>query len=204
MKKNFIVKLIVSLIAVTAALFNTVSFAAQCKNIRSDVLRLHVVADSDSEKAQQLKLKVRDAVLEKGGELFEGTVTAQTAKEKINPRIAELQAVAEQALRQNGCSNSVEITVQEEFFNTRCYEEFTMPAGVYMAVRVNIGSAEGQNWWCVMFPPLCLPAATADAEAFFTDDEMKVISSSPEYEPRFKIVEIYEKLKNKISTILPE
>lgn len=199
MKKDFIIKAAVSLIVIAAAIFNIASFSAECKNIRSEVLRLHVVADSDSETDQKLKLMVRDAVLEKGGELFDGSVTAQTAKSKITPRIAELKETAEEVLRKNGCENEVEITVQEEFFNTRCYENFTMPAGVYTAVRVNIGSAQGQNWWCVMFPPLCLPAASADADAFFSQDEMKVISASPEYEPRFKIVEIMETIKNKLN-----
>ncbi len=199
MKRDFIIKAAVSLIVIAAAIFNIASFSAECKNIRSDVLRLHVVADSDSESDQQLKLMVRDAVLEKGGELFNGSVTAQTAKSKITPQIAELKETAEEVLQKNGCTNEVEITVQEEFFNTRCYENFTMPAGVYTAVRVNIGSAQGQNWWCVMFPPLCLPAASADADAFFTEAEMKVISASPQYEPRFKIVEIMETIKNKLN-----
>lgn len=197
MKKNIVLKL--SAVAVIAAcVFNIVSFANSCEDVRRDVLRLHVVADSDSVTDQQLKLLVRDAVLEKGGELFDGTVTADEAESVITPKTKELEAVALNVLRQNGCNKNVTITVGEEYFATRCYEDFTMPAGVYTAVRVNIGSAEGQNWWCVMFPPLCLPAASADADAFFTDDEMKIVSSSPEYEPRFKIVEIYESLKNKI------
>lgn len=181
----------------SACVFSVTSFARECRNIRCDVLRLHVVADSDSETDQKLKLLVRDEVLRKGGELFDGTLTADEAKREISPKTDELKAAAENILRQNGCNNSVEITVGEEYFATRCYENFTMPAGVYTAVRVNIGCAEGQNWWCVMFPPLCLPAASADADAFFTEKEMKVVSSSPEYEPRFKIVEIYESLKNK-------
>ena len=184
-------------LAIAACVISVAPFANTCENIRRDVLRLHVVADSDSETDQKLKLLVRDEVLEKGGELFDGTLTADEAQRVITPKTDELKAVAENVLRQNGCGNSVEITVGEEYFATRCYEDFTMPAGVYTAVRVNIGSAEGQNWWCVMFPPLCLPAASADADAFFTEDEMKVVSSSPEYEPRFKIVEIYESLKNK-------
>ena len=179
-------------------LFSVSSFAGECRNIRREVLRLHVVADSDSETDQKLKLLVRDEVLKKGGELFYGSVTADEAERVIIPRTDELKAAAENVLRQNGCDNSVEITVGEEYFATRCYENFTMPAGVYTAVRVNIGSAQGQNWWCVMFPPLCLPAASADADAFFTEGEMKVISSSPEYEPRFKIVEIIEKIKSKL------
>ena len=173
------------------------SFAKECENIRRDVLRLHVVAESDSEADQRLKLLVRDELLEKGGEIFGGTLTAEQAERVILPKTEELEAAAESVLRENGCNNSVEITVAEEYFATRCYENFTMPAGVYTAVRVNIGSAQGQNWWCIMFPPLCLPAASADADAFFTDGEMKVVSSSPEYEPRFKIVELYEKIKNR-------
>ena len=196
MKKTF--KIIVAVLSVSVLVFNVVSFASDCAEVRRDVLRLHVVADSDSETDQRLKLMVRDAVLKKGGELF----YASEAERVITPRIDELKAAAEEVLRENGCDNKVEITVGEEYFATRCYETFTMPAGVYTAVRVNIGSAEGQNWWCVMFPPLCLPAASADADAFFTDDEMKIVSSSPQYEPRFKIVEIYESLKNKINGAL--
>lgn len=196
MKKTL--KIAIAVLSVSVLVFNIVSFASDCAEVRRDVLRLHVVADSDSETDQRLKLMVRDAVLEKGGELFDGTVTADEAEKIITPRIDELKAAAEAVLKESGCDNKVEITVGEEYFATRCYENFTMPAGVYTAVRVNIGSAEGQNWWCVMFPPLCLPAASADADAFFTDDEMKIVSSSPEYEPRFKIVELYESLKNKL------
>ena len=188
----------VAVVTVIAAVFSVVSFASGCAEVRHDVLRLHIVGASDSEFDQSLKLKVRDAVLEKGGELFDGTVTADEAEKIITPRIDELKAVAEEVLKENGCDYKVDIQVGEEYFTTRCYENFTMPAGVYTAVRVNIGSAEGKNWWCVMFPPLCLPAASADADAFFTDEEMKIVSSSPRYEPRFKIVEIYESIKNKI------
>lgn len=183
---------------IVACVISVAPFAKECENVRRDVLRLHIVADSDSETDQKLKLFVRDEVLKKGEEIFDGTLTADEAERVIAPKTAELKAAAENILRQNGCSNSVEITVGEEYFATRCYENFTMPAGVYTAVRVNIGSAKGQNWWCVMFPPLCLPAASADADAFFTEDEMKVISSSPQYEPRFKIVEIIEAIKSKL------
>ena len=188
----------VAVVTVVAAVFSVVSFASGCAEVRHDVLRLHVVGASDSEFDQSLKLKVRDAVLEKGGELFDGTVTADEAEKIITPRIDELKAIAEEVLEENGCDYKVDIQVGEEYFTTRCYENFTMPAGVYTAVRVNIGSAEGKNWWCVMFPPLCLPAASAEADAFFTDEEMKIVSASPKYEPRFKIVEIYESIKNKI------
>lgn len=184
---------------VLSLVMNVVGFASDCADVRRDVLRLHVVGASDSQFDQSLKLKVRDAVLEKGGTIFEGTVTADKAEKIITPRIQELKAAAEAVLLENGCDYNVDITVGEEFFATRCYEDFTMPAGVYTAVRVNIGTAQGKNWWCVMFPPLCLPAAFADADAFFDDNEMKVITSSPEYEPRFKIIEMIETVKNRLS-----
>ena len=196
MKRNILVLVFVFVLA-----FGVVSvarFAQACAEVRSDVLRLHVVAASDSPKAQQLKLKVRDALLQQGSEAFSGTVTAADAVRVITPQIGALEQTAERVLRQNGCEDAVKITVQKEFFNTRCYENFTMPAGVYTAVRVNIGAAQGHNWWCVMFPPLCLPAASrTEAEGYFTPDERRVITASPRYEPRFKIVEWIEQLKNK-------
>lgn len=194
-------RIIVPAVIVLSLVLNIAGFAADCADVRRDVLRLHIVAASDSDYDQNLKLKVRDALLEKGGAVFDGTVSADEAERIIKPRAAELKAVAESVLRENGCDHNVDITVGEEYFATRCYENFTMPAGVYTAVRVNIGSAVGQNWWCVMFPPLCLPAAFAEADAFFDDDEMKVITSSPEYEPRFKIVEIYESIKSKLQKV---
>lgn len=192
-------RIIAAVVIVFSLFLNVAGFAADCADVRRDVLRLHVVGASDSDYDQNLKLKVRDTLLEKGGTIFDGTVTADEAKTIITPRIPELKAAAEEVLLENGCDYKVDITVGEEYFATRCYENFTMPAGVYTAVRVNIGTAEGKNWWCVMFPPLCLPAAFADADAFFDDDEMKVITASPEYEPRFKIVEIYESIKNRFS-----
>lgn len=193
------IRVVFVLAIVLSMVLNVVGFASDCADVRRDVLRLHVVGASDSEYDQNLKLKVRDAMLEKGGVIFDGTVTADKAEKIITPRIAELKAAAEAVLLENGCDYTVDISVGEEFFITRCYEDFTMPAGVYTAVRVNIGTAQGKNWWCVMFPPLCLPAAFADADAFFDDNEMKVITASPEYEPRFKIVEIIETVKNRLS-----
>ena len=192
-------RIIAAVVIVFSLFLNVAGFAADCADVRRDVLRLHVVGASDSDYDQNLKLKVRDTLLEKGGTIFDGTVTADEAKTIITPRIPELKAAAEEVLLENGCDYKIDITVGEEYFATRCYENFTMPAGVYTAVRVNICTAEGKNWWCVMFPPLCLPAAFADADAFFDDDEMKVITASPEYEPRFKIVEIFESIKNRFS-----
>ena len=163
---------------------------------------MHVIANSDCSADQQLKLMVRDAVLERGAQLFDGTVTADEARRKIEPHKVELEAAAREVIERAGYDYPVSVNVVNEYFATRCYGSLTMPAGRYTAVKVVIGEGAGRNWWCVMFPPLCLPAAQdrgGNLDAFFDDGELKVVESSGRYEPRFKIVEIIEKLREKTS-----
>lgn len=180
-------------------IFSITSFASTCNEIRTDVLRLHVIANSDSEKDQQLKLKVRDAVLTAGENIFDGSVTRENAEEKIRSEKEKLETAAKKVIEENGFDYDVEITVTEEFFNTRTYESVTLPAGKYMAVRVLIGESAGRNWWCVMFPPLCIPASQTDINLYLDEKEVKLVETNPKYEPRFKIVEIYESLKNRFN-----
>ncbi|MCD7774565.1 MAG: stage II sporulation protein R [Clostridiales bacterium] len=184
-------------------IWNIAAFADSCESIRSEVLRFHILANSDSEEDQTLKLKIRDAFLTEGSAIFDGTVTAEDAVEKITPEIPYLQSVAESIIKENGFDYSVSITVCEEYFDTRIYNgEVILPAGKYMALKVIIGSGQGQNWWCVMFPSLCLPAAEAtDKEALdsiFSEQEEDIILSTDKYTVKFKIVEWIEKCKNKI------
>ncbi|MBQ7957530.1 MAG: stage II sporulation protein R [Clostridia bacterium] len=188
----------ISLLAglVIAVVFSITSFASTCDEIRTDVLRLHVIANSDSEEDQQLKLKVRDALLKTGKNIFDDSVTRENAEEKIRNEKEKLELTAKKVIRENGFDYDVEITVTEEFFNTRTYENITLPAGKYMAVRVLIGENAGKNWWCVMFPPLCIPAAQADINLYLDEKEVKLVETNPKYEPRFKIIEIYEEIKN--------
>lgn len=179
-----------------AIIFSITSFAQTCEEVRGDVLRLHVIANSDSKEDQQLKLKVRDVLLSTGKNIFDGSVTKENAEEKIEKEKEKLIKAAKKVVSENGFDYDVKITVTEEFFTTRTYESITLPAGKYMAVRVLIGESAGKNWWCVMFPPLCIPAAQPDINLFFSEDEIKLVESKPEYEIRFKIIEIYESFKN--------
>ncbi len=180
-------------------IFSITSFASTCNEIRTDVLRLHVIANSDSQEDQQLKLKVRDALLKEGKNIFNGSVTRENAEEKIRKEKEKLEDTAKTVIKENGFDYNVEITVTEEFFNTRTYEKVTLPAGKYMAVRVLIGESAGKNWWCVMFPPLCIPAAQTDINLFLDEKEVRLVETNPKYEPRFKIVEIYESIKNHLN-----
>ena len=177
-------------------------FEKDCEDIRSNVLRLHVIADSNSAEAQSEKLTVRDALLEEGRELFEGNGNIEEAEIRLSENLDTMKAVAERTLREKGYTYSAEVEITECYFPTRQYGSVTLPAGYYNALRVVLGSGEGENWWCVMFPPMCLPAAGED-EARLSDvlDErsLDIVSDSGKYEVRFWIVEKWYELKEWIS-----
>ncbi|MDR0530492.1 MAG: stage II sporulation protein R [Oscillospiraceae bacterium] len=180
------------------------SFQARCAGIRREVLRLHVIANSDSDLDQRAKLYVRDELLRAGAALFDGSINAASAEAAIAPRVPELERCAQKALLAFGLNYPVRVEVGEDYFPTRVYEEagVTLPAGRYQAVRVILGGGEGRNWWCVMFPPLCLPAARARRpvalDALFTGGQLRVLRSNPKVEIRFKIVELWEGLLERL------
>jgi len=201
-KKACIYTAVISVVSFFA--LNSLYFAARCANVRENVLRLHIIANSDSAEDQALKLAVRDRLLETGADIFYGAENIGEAAEKIEFSSSELENRAREAVKEYGFDYGVSVNLTEEYFDTRAYENFTMPAGYYRAVKVVIGEGEGRNWWCVMFPPLCLPAASGSGEpernnggslhAVLTDGEANIVEQSSKYEVRFKIVEIYEKL----------
>lgn len=191
------IKISVTVGIVVAILFSICSFAKTSEEIRSDVLRLHVIANSDTIVDQNLKLRLRDYILQEGKDIFNGSVNVENAVEKIEPVLPELEKSAKAFVNQAGFDYDVKISLSNEYFTTRTYETVTLPAGKYLALRVVIGSGEGHNWWCVMFPPMCVPAADKkdEIENVFSEKEIKLVESKPKYEPRFKVVEIYEQLK---------
>ena len=175
-------------------------FSARCERIRTSVLRLHILANSDSDEDQALKLQVRDRLLEESAELFESVQNETEAADAARAHIGLLQDIAEAEIEQCGYAYPVTIEVGPAHFDTRNYEDVTLPAGDYTAVRVLIGEAAGKNWWCVMFPAMCLPAASEQKELseVLNDEELDIVSNRPQYEVRFKIVEVYESLKNRL------
>ena len=193
------VEISVAIAIVASIFFSVLSFAATSEKIRNDVLRLHVIANSDSTVDQNLKLAVRDEILLKGKELFNGSVNVNNAVEKISPHIEELEYYAEEIINQRGYSYPVEITIGKEYYKTRTYKTVTLPAGEYLSLIVRIGEAQGKNWWCVMFPPMCISVADENTvlKDVMNEEELKLVNSNPQFEPRFKIIEIIENLKNK-------
>lgn len=198
MKLSQKIRLSVVIGIILSMVLSIVGFASDCEDIRQSVLRLHVIAASDTDADQALKLKVRDAVLTAGADIFDGSVNVDNAVEKLTPRLHELESAAEKTVRENGCDYDVDVTLSREFFNTRTYEDITLPAGKYLAVRVVIDEGQGQNWWCVMFPSLCLSAARVhtDIDDVLDEKGVRIVEKNPRYEPRFKIIELIEKLKD--------
>lgn len=201
MKKTIKIQLSIFLSLIICCVANISVFSNQCDSIREKMLRMHVIANSDSKDDQELKLKVRDAVLSKGKEIFDGSVTADEAEKRIIPYIDVLKKTAEKVITDNGFDYDVKITVQNEFFKTRTYDNsVTLPAGYYTAVKVVIGDGKGQNWWCIMFPPMCLPAAEAEysIDDLLNNEENNIVSNGEKYRFRFKIIEIYEEFFKKL------
>ena len=170
-------------------------------NIYESVLRLHVIANSDSDEDQALKLLVRDAVLLEAQNLLKSTSSRDDAERIIAQSTEHLRLVAEKAVRENGYSYPVSITLGKENYPTKSYESCAFPAGEYTSLQIFIGDASGQNWWCVLFPPLCLSAAT-DKDAFasvgITDGQYQIITDTknPKYKIRFKILESFSEIVN--------
>ncbi len=192
---------LVSLLLVLAAGFYLGTVAMDKKILSDEVIRLHVVADSDSEADQAVKLKVRDAVLDYLDGVTEDTITKEQVATVLQEKLPELEAVANEVLEAEGLTDRATVTLQQEEFPTRQYETFTLPAGVYDSLRVIIGSGEGHNWWCVVFPSLCIPAAAQQVEdtavgAGFTESLSGAITGEEEYEVRFFLLDCIGKLEN--------
>lgn len=174
-------------------------FIKTSENISQEVFRLHILANSDSDEDQSLKLKVRDKILAESENLF---INCQNLNDVINVsknNIEYFEKLANECISENGYNYKTKVYVDKEYFNTREYEKITLPSGEYNALKIEIGEAKGHNWWCVMFPAICLPAVSDDEiNNILNEDEIELINSNNKYEIRFKIVEIYEKIKSKL------
>ena len=166
-----------------------------------DLIRLHVVANSDAETDQQWKLKVRDAVLESIQKDLAGIANPEAAQTYIREKLPYIRNVAEKTLRELGCDDAVQVSLCRESFDTRVYDTFTLPAGVYNSLRIIIGEGTGKNWWCVVFPEFCMPSGASDVEtvaagAGFSNSLRKSLTGEDGYELRFGILDAMGKLEN--------
>ena len=177
---------------VIALLTATAPFYEACRDLSGDVLRVHIVANSDSAADQSLKLAVRDRITAECAELFDGCGSREEAIQAARAHLPQLQRLALDEVRRQGFDYSVKAELVDMYFDTRYYDEFTMPAGRYKALRLRIGAGEGRNWWCVLSPARCIGAACREtAREALSGGEYRVISSD-RADFRFKIVEWFE------------
>ncbi|MEE0858427.1 MAG: stage II sporulation protein R [Acutalibacteraceae bacterium] len=175
-------------------------FTAECEEMPNNLLRLHILANSDSEEDQQLKLKVRDYILQEAGDMFKQADNKIEAVHITKTNLDRIIDKAQKYVNELGYSYEVKGEIKEDmYFNTREYDDFTLPAGRYDALRITIGEGKGHNWWCVMFPPMCFSMAEGDSNDLsevLTDEQLEIAENQDKYEYKFKVVEIYNEIKN--------
>lgn len=187
------------------------SVAKTNSNLTNGVIRLHIKANSDSDADQELKLKVRDRIIKECSDLFISKENPNEAKKEILKNSEKIIAAAENEIKENGYSYPVSLELGKSDFPTKIYKNITMPAGTYEALTVKIGEAEGQNWWCVLFPPLCFVDETCtgiseESETLLIDnlgkETYEMLKNEENIKIRFKLYEVWENGKQKIQTIL--
>lgn len=152
-------------------------------SISSKIIRFHVLANSDSKKDQELKLKVRDEVLAFVSPKLKDCNNIDESRKIINKYNNEIIKISEKVIRKNGYNYSVKSNLAEENFPVKTYGNITLPQGQYEAYRILIGNAEGQNWWCLMFPPLCFADITkVEVDEKKAEQEMKTVLNDDEYD----------------------
>ena len=183
--------MLVLVLTLTTAILPTDKDAA----IYNDTLRLHILANSDCEVDQAIKYEIRNKILEKYGEALGEAESFEDAEERIGELIPKIESDVNAWLEEAGYDYTSDVTLGVEWYDTREYESFSLPKGYYTSLRVMLGEAKGQNWWCVMYPPLCLDVATEDAPSDdavsgYSKEEYLLISDK-RYNVKFKMLEVF-------------
>ncbi len=168
------------------------------EDISNKVFRLHILANSNSTEDQNTKLMLKNFILENSEDVIGGkTLDEAISNAKNNRKV--ITEMCNEYLKSIGIDYKVVVSVVKEYFKTRVYDDFTLPAGKYNSLKIELGEAKGHNWWCIVFPSVCLSACTESMNDYLNEDEMKLVSNT--YSPKFKVVEIYESAKEKIKNM---
>lgn len=168
------------------------------EDISNKVFRLHILANSNSTEDQNTKLMLKNFILENSEDVIGGKTLDEAISNAKNNR-KEITEMCNEYLKSIGIDYKVVVSVVKEYFKTRVYDDFTLPAGKYNSLKIELGEAKGHNWWCIVFPSVCLSACTESISDYLNEDEMKLVSNT--YSPKFKVVEIYESAKEKIKNM---
>ena len=177
------------------------SLIADHQTLKNEVIRLHVVANSNTEEDQQVKISVKDAILEYLNETTLDMSDVQAVKEYLQTHLSEINQVVQEKLKELGVVTRSQVTFTQEEFGIREYDTFSLPSGIYESLRVELGEAQGKNWWCVVFPALCHGATQEDFKVTavaggFGDTLTNTLTQDSGYEIRFFFLDCFGKLEN--------
>lgn len=179
-------------ISLCTAMSGFLTFSERCENVQSEVLRLHLPANSNSEEDQWIKLQLRDFILSEYGEILSECGNLSDAEKTTQRLLPEIEARATEFLRENGFSYSAKAELVDMYFTTREYERLILPAGEYRALRITLGTGEGQNWWCVIFPQLCLPCVTEQSDPDNAQAVLDTFGKPQKVKVKFAVYELFQ------------
>lgn len=207
-------------LALILSFFVTLTYASAAENTVNDIadnmVRLHIIANSNTDDDQALKLKVRDKVLIYVSNLIKDADSKQEVDGIIENSLSSINIVAEDEIRANGYNYNAVTTFEREYFPTKYYDNFKLPSGIYKGLKIKIANASGENWWCVVYPSICIGYASDFDEQFenpditfdkkiesagITSDEKDFITGD-DYEIKFKTAEIFANVKNSLNKLL--
>ena len=189
------------LIILLCTQFIIIEITSDQEELSDKLIRMHIIANSDSEEDQMLKLKVRDAVNDYFSLCLSECKNKNDAADIITDNYDKIEAVVKNTIDSYGAGYDVSVSLSDEYYPTRHYDEFSLPAGKYTSLQIKLGDADGKNWWCVVFPPLCTASImdTELADVGLTDEEIafiKIDSDGTVF--KFKVLELISLLKEKI------
>ncbi len=192
--KNIYISLLCGLvIAITASV---AGFQADCAEIRENIFRLHIIANSNNEKDQNIKLSVRDAVLGLTEDMYANCKSYEEAKHITVQNLSELETVANAVLQDAGFNYKATAMIGTVNFNTREYENFTLPAGEYETLEIILGEGRGKNWWCVMYPSVCLSVCGEENfNSVLNKQQNDIVNGKEKYKIAFRFIEIFGDIK---------
>ena len=177
------------MILIAAMFISVMPTDAECA-IYDDTVRLHILANSDSTADQTVKLTLRDAIIQKYGNTLSELESAEDAEQELSKRLTDIEDFADERIKEMGYPYKTKVSLTNEWYDTRHYGEFSLPCGYYTSLKIVIGEGGGENWWCVMYPPLCLDAAISDSS--YTDSEAMLIGKK--YNVKFKVLELISEI----------
>ncbi|MBQ3547929.1 MAG: stage II sporulation protein R [Clostridia bacterium] len=185
---------------ICAIMLSLSHFSAACDDLRQNVLRLHIIANSDSEADQALKIMIRDEILKNTDGIFSDADNLEKAQSSVVNNLGTFEKIANEVIKQNGFNYKAVATFGASDFNTRYYDDFALPAGEYQSLIITLGDGKGKNWWCVVYPTVCIPAASkGKLEDSVKSESAQIARGSKRFVMRFKTVEVYEKIKKLIN-----